>query len=847
MNASRVFPAWSVVLTACTVSTLAVFGGRILHAQDASAASGQAESSSGGLRGSIVEDRTASKLIEAGDSRMDANEPDKAVEIWDSVLERYPRSRYRFVAHMRLGNYYLEKDRAYEKARIHFEAAASEENSDEEQRAEATLRLGISHFEARNHGKCFQTMRDVIEKFPVSPQVNEAYYYIGLAHFQLGHYSRAIAALEKVGTNVSESDGMVPKAEAGKRFFIRIEDADLAVLETSQAIDVKCQTQSGDSEVIKCYPVGRNVRIALGSIATVLGKTVPGNGRLEVIGNDEVEITYVDSHTADRTFDRPVAKKVAVVSNAMVQVMDGAFSEALQGVVLDKTVNLQVIDLDRDLGDSADSLTAVVEIFRARTEEELEEEAIARQQAIAQNPTPPVTDGDALDPEKELDGLRRIDRLEVVLSEAAIKPSLAPVLPGGDDVQDGSPVRETAGGAASVGADAKSSDAGAKKQANEPPSAKPPIAETESSKTESSEPGASEKGVSEPGLTEPVDDGTVHSGIFRGSIQLTKVAEAIENNDQLEALPGDLIRITYTDDRNLSTDPRMVTADARCIEGNLGGVRVTRALISDEELRVRTKLKTADALMNIGNRYKEFGLGENASSKYQSALQVCEEVMQEASQTGGQVLEETYVQLWQIYFAMDQLDLAAVMASRLQREFPESGFVDDALLQLADVARKQKNYNRAIGIYARLVNMQTSQLRGDAQFGIAECYDEMAAEAPEQQATQLFDRAFQEYKKVFDQYPDSGRVGEAVAKMANYYYRQKDYTRAIDTFETVLASHPDARFLDVILFNYGRCLYRMNRKEDARRRFDQLISDYPESPLAVDAKKISEALTKAPL
>jgi len=37
----------------------------------------------------------------------------------------------------------------------------------------------------------------------------------------------------------------------------------------------------------------------------------------------------------------------------------------------------------------------------------------------------------------------------------------------------------------------------------------------------------------------------------------------------------------------------------------------------------------------------------------------------------------------------------------------------------------------------------------------------------------------------------------------------------------------------------------MNRKDDARRRFDQLISDYPESPLAVDAKKISEALTKA--
>ena len=220
--------------------------------------------------------------------------------------------------------------------------------------------------------------------------------------------------------------------------------------------------------------------------------------------------------------------------------------------------------------------------------------------------------------------------------------------------------------------------------------------------------------------------------------------------------------------------------------------------------------------------------------------------MREARQLGGRLLEETYVQLWQIYFEMDRLELAAAMAQRLQRDFPNSGFVDDALLQLADVARKQGKRNRAIGVYSRLVRMENSQLRGEAQFGIAECYREMADESEGPKATQLFDRAFQEYKKVFDQFPESGRVGEAVAQMANYYYRQKDYARAIDTFETVLSGYPDAKFLDVILFNYGRCLYRMGRKQQARQRFNQLISDYPESTLAADAKKISDALAAAP-
>lgn len=819
---------------------LIFLGALIVHCDNARSqektdiSSGDATS---GLRGSIIEDRTASRLIEAGDARMDANETDKAVEIWESVLERYPRSRYRFVAHMRLGDYYLERDRAFDKARLHFEFAASEENSDEEQRAEATLRLGVAHFESRDHGKCFQTMRDVIEKFPVNSQVNHAYYYIGLAHFQLGHYSRAIAALEKVGTNVSESDGMIPKVEAGKRFFVKIEDADLAVLDPNEALDVKCETKSGDAEVVKCFPVGRNVRIALGSIPTSLGKTVQGNGRLEIIGDDEVSITYIDSHTADRTFDRPVTKQVTVVSNAMVSVMDGAFSESLQGVVLDKTVNLQVIDLDRDLTDNADSLTAIVEVFRAKTVEELENEAIAVQQQSATLPAE-NSEGDIPGLDDEIERFKRIDRLEVILSEAKIKAS-GPTLNSDDEEDDG---------AASEPARGTPSEA----NGNAPVSKSTPVASVVAEASSETQVVDEESPADKPAATssqqsalpEAIDDGSIHSGVFRGSVQLTKADSVVENDDQLQSLPGDVVRVSYTDDRNLSPDSRIVLGEARTIEGNLGGVRVTRALISDEELRVRTKLKTADALMNIGNRYKEFGLGENATNKYENALQVCEEIMLEASRTGGQLLEETYVQLWQIYFAMDQLDLAAVMASRLQREFPESGFVDDALLQLADVARKQKNYNRAIGIYTRLVNMQTSQLRGDAQFGVAECYDEMAAAATELQANQLYDRAFQEYKKVFDQYPDSGRVGEAVAKMANYYYRQKDYTRAIDTFETVLASHPDAKFLDVILFNYGRCLFRMNRREDARRRFDQLISDYPESPLAVDAKKISEALAK---
>jgi tetratricopeptide (TPR) repeat protein len=751
------------------------------------------------VRGSLVEDRAAAKLLEAGDARFDADEFLKAVEVWESVIERYPRSKVRFTAHMRLGNYQLERERAFDRARTHFEAAGSDVNNDEEQRAEATLKMGVCFYEARNYGKCFTVMRDVVEKFPVSSQVNSAYYYIGLGHFQLGHYSRAIDALEKVGTTLSGASGQLEKVEAGKRLFIKIDDADLAAIEAGRTVKITIETTAGDKETIDCHPVGRNVRVVLGSVLTSLGKPVAGNGIIEVKGDDQVRVIYTDEHTGDRQFNRPVNKQIPVVGNAVVQITDGAFSETLRGVVLDKPVNLQIIDSDYDLTDEADSIKAYVELLREKTQEEIEADAL-------KNPTIVATD----DSGKPKQQLKMLDRVEIVFTEAKIERAL-PLLPKNEEEE---PKKDD-----TVNADKPANNAEGEKPA-----------------------------ATEPGTT-PVkvaDDGTIHSGVFRASVDLAKADEVIEADKILQAQPGDILQVTYLDRRHTGEQERTVIAQAKVIEGNLGGVRVTRAQISDQELRIATQLKTASALTNIGNRYKEFGLKKNAATKYDQALHTCEEIMTDARKLGGRMLEDTYVQLWQIYYEMDKLELAAAMCQRLQREFPNSGFVDDALLQMADVVRKQGNLQRAIGLYTQLVNMQTSQLRGEAQFGIAECYEEMAKAAPEGTgSSQYFDRAFQEYKKVYDSFPDSGRVGEAVAKMANYYYQQKDYARAVDIFETVLTNHPDAKFLDVILFNYGRCLYRMERKGDARKQFDQLIAEFPESPLAADAKRVAEALAKA--
>jgi TolA-binding protein len=801
--------------------------------------------------GSLIEDRAAGKLIEAGLARLEADEPSKAVEIWQSVMERYPRSRVRFHAHMLLGKHFLERERAYERARVHFELAASKENRDEDQRAEAMMRTGACYYHLRNHGKCFQVMRDMIDMFPASPYVNDAYYYIGLGHFQLGHYSRAISALENVGTAITTEKGKIEKLEAGKRLFVRIEDADHGILDPQQAIEVQCESASGDREVVKCYLIARNTRLAIGSIPTRLDKPSPGNGQLEVKGDDKVKLTYIDQHTAEREMNRKVERTVEVVGTATVRITDGAFAESLLGAVLGKDLNLQVTDADRDLTDKADTVKATVFVYRPKTDEELENEAVQAKAEAAVAPAPkPKAAPAAANGEEKPDVLKEIDRREIVLTEVRLPRKVEKGL---EDLKPAAPPREEQASSEKApqapGATKPQAEPG--KPASDKPARVPgtpaePDEKGTEAKAKPTETPAVKPASPAPSPTagEEKADDSIHSGYFRLSLPLEKAEKAIRGDEKLQALPGDLIRVVYLDERHRGEGPREVTAQARCLEGNIGAVRVSHANISDQELRIQTELKTASALTNIGNRYKEFGLKKNADDKYKQALTVCEEIMKEAAKLGGRVLEETYVQLWRIYFEMERLDLAAAMCQRLQQQFPSSGFVDEALLQLAEVARKQNDLNRAIHTYSSLLAVRTSPLRGEAQFGIAQCYDQMAKAAEGPQTPALRARAFEEYKKVFDQFPDSGRVGDAVAKMADYYYDQKDYARATEVFENVIANHPDAKFLDVILFNYGRCLFRMDRKPQALAKFEQLLGEFPDSSLAADTKEIIAAMRK---
>ena len=165
------------------------------------------------------------------------------------------------------------------------------------------------------------------------------------------------------------------------------------------------------------------VRLALGSIPSKLGRPQPKNGTLEVRGGDKIQVTYTDEHTAEKKLKVPVTREVLLVVTAMTAITDGAFSETVNGVVLGKSVNVRITDADKDLTDAAEKLTAIVEVYRLKTESEVELELAAKLKEagapVATPATDPVKKPAEVIPasEPEIDKGKLVDKVEVVLSE----------------------------------------------------------------------------------------------------------------------------------------------------------------------------------------------------------------------------------------------------------------------------------------------------------------------------------------------------------------------------------------------------------------------------------------------
>jgi tetratricopeptide (TPR) repeat protein len=353
-------------------------------------------------------------------SYLEAGNTEAGIKLLQDVPKLFPTAEARFKSFLALGEHYMT-EQVYEESIAHYAEVKTSE--DAEERAEALHKIGICQYHMNKFDKSFVSLRKVTTEYPWTVWANESFYYIGLCHFKLKRWTRAYEALRLVGVSV-QTNVDVSLAECGRRLWVKVGDKDLVVLtrQDKQELPVQVITKSGDKETLVLLPHNDAQTEYIGSIETDAAPAVEGDGTLQFLGPDRVEVSYVDETTAEGTSDSLLAS-VDMVSTATVGFTDGAFRDYVQGVRGDQLGFIRLKDIDRST--STDPETIGIRVFTQYKIEPTEEDLI----------------GINLDNQEDL--FRERDSINITLTEAdgysgifqgQVRPVLLPDREEGDGV-----------------------------------------------------------------------------------------------------------------------------------------------------------------------------------------------------------------------------------------------------------------------------------------------------------------------------------------------------------------------------------------------------------------------------
>ncbi|MFH1776388.1 MAG: tetratricopeptide repeat protein [Candidatus Omnitrophota bacterium] len=160
-----------------------------------------------------------------------------------------------------------------------------------------------------------------------------------------------------------------------------------------------------------------------------------------------------------------------------------------------------------------------------------------------------------------------------------------------------------------------------------------------------------------------------------------------------------------------------------------------------------------------------------------------------------------------------------------------------------------KNYKRAQAEFKRLLKLfPDSSQAPDAQFYIGLC----------EENRQRFYRAFIEYQKTLNKYPQFERIQEVIDREYNiaelFFGKEKkilgmklppNYERAREIFRQVVAAAPFSAYADAAQYKCGLCFKYMHQYEEAILEFEKVADNYAYSPYLPLAKfEIAYAIYK---
>ena len=729
-------------------------------------------------------DRRAKHLYDKAIELMEYKQYDRGLEMLNSVVRDNQGTMLAHMAHMEIGKHYLDQ-RKYKECLSHFmlltrllAPVPGETQTEEEVELynESLFQAGLANYQSGQYAAGFPLFRRLTEVAGKTKWANMAYFYIGMSHYNLKNWNKAIDSLSLVGTEVSEEGAETTdegedlgRIEIGQRFYAKIEDADVPImLKLGQPIKAIVQVSSGDKEIITGAPVPGKKHEMLASAPTELGAPVQDDGKIQMIGGDILTVTYIDDSTLAGEKGVSRSGKVRAVSTGTVGFYLGDYSTPAYIAYPGQPQVVMLRDADLDKTPQAETITLTIS---ARYKVEAKEAA----------ETDDLLDIFALEDEEE-DAWKERDSITITLEER-LKP--------------------------------------------------------DSTATE------------------------IRTGIFAGKVKLEPVGEGVEpksDDDVLHTDELDELLVTYTDEVHLYGDnPRESDSKIKVSGSVNSGVTADQYVVFEELLKARKGSVEAEALAGLGEIYKDMGLDQRATLRAKEALGKVDPIIINRKKLPSDIVENAFRLKWESELIKDDFTAATATCLAFNRLYPESVLADQALMTLGRSLVDRGDFEQAVSVYGRVLQLENPISGAEAQFRIGEALQRQAEEKIESEdahnskwgkaglskATALqnaMGAAIAAYRKTYQNYPESSFAADALGRVVRHYVDTEAFAQAADLLESVFNEYPDAAFLDEMLMLWAKVAYRMGDNAMAQTKLRQLIFDYPTSKQAGEARKMLSGL-----
>ncbi len=729
-------------------------------------------------------DRRAKHLYDKAIELMEYKQYDRGLEMLNSVVRDNQGTMLAHMAHMAIGKHYLDQ-RKYKECLSHFmlltrllAPVPGETQKEEEVELynESLFQAGLANYQSGQYAAGFPLFRRLTEVAGKTKWANMAYFYIGMSHYNLKNWNKAIDSLSLVGTEVSEEGAETTdegedlgRIEIGQRFYAKIEDADVPIMrKLGQPIKAIVQVSSGDKEIITGAPVPGKKHEMLASAPTELGAPVQDDGKIQMIGGDILTVTYIDDSTLAGEKGVSRSGKVRAVSTGTVGFYLGDYSTPAYIAYPGQPQVVMLRDADLDKTPQAETITLTIS---ARYKVEAKEAA----------ETDDLLDIFALEDEEE-DAWKERDSITITLEER-LKP--------------------------------------------------------DSTATE------------------------IRTGIFAGKIKLEPVGEGVEpksDDDVLHTDELDELLVTYTDEVHLYGDnPRESDSKIKVSGSVNSGVTADQYVVFEELLKARKGSVEAEALAGLGEIYKDMGLDQRATLRAKEALGKVDPIIINRKKLPSDIVENAFRLKWESELIKDDFAAATATCLAFNRLYPESVLADQALMTLGRSLVDRGDFEQAVSVYGRVLQLENPISGAEAQFRIGEALQRQAEEKIESEvahnskwgkaglskATALqnaMGAAIAAYRKTYQNYPESSFAADALGRVVRHYVDTEAFAQAADLLESVFNEYPDAAFLDEMLMLWAKVAYRMGDNAMAQTKLRQLIFDYPTSKQAGEARKMLSGL-----